>query len=626
MEKEQKQQIETIKITKAKIEHLIKNLDPLQEYNSIILNLIFNFSKFIEETLSKANLGIKNLLSESKIKYIDLKIYSPLELNKVKNEIITKIKKCTILNNVNKLRKYMDKINKETSLIFYQSLSCIYGAFYGDCFKNYELSKNFSMTIFLALAIMDSNYFEKINIDLVDYYYLLWFIINFDEFKNDKTDLKNNFREYNIIYLGHGFISEASEKLFTFRNSEENEKYKYDDFLTEGFLTRISPFVIWYYIKKQNEIKITINSLNFEKLKNLFEEVEKEARSILKVTDGKSEFSIIISFFTLMCFGTMSQLNSNKIIQNIKILIINYKKIHIINNSIHSNDLEKVKILIQKELNKYDKYELHKETADISKFFTKEEMSFKIKNTYRYEIPFRLTLYYLYHINNYKIKNQKVDFDKIMNEIYSLGGNVRENAAIVGTIIGPMVGYKNFDKNFKNLFYKINNDNYLLSPSLMVIFIYYLLGYKNKNYIKIRDPKIYFKYNIIDNKLNIRSFNSFRMILNFLYNEIKFDNNVIEKTNNDLGNSMDAFNENVKIQKPKATINSLSNKKSIFEDMRNMDTKSKSLKKINKDNKKYAAAKNTIKISSFNFKENNDENLSKFDSKLVHRTSSCLIY
>ena len=53
-----------------------------------------------------------------------------------------------------------------------------------------------------------------------------------------------------------------------------------------------------------------------------------------------------------------------------------------------------------------------------------------------------------------KIKNKGEDlYYKIMCDICNRGGDTDTNCAIVGTMIGPLIGYKNFKKNLIPSFY-----------------------------------------------------------------------------------------------------------------------------------------------------------------------------
>ena len=611
-----------IKIIKYKIERLIGNVDCFQQDKYFVLDLFFNFDRFINHILINYNLGIENKTIK-KFKCIRLENHKLSKFELIKNDVISNIK-LKITNNINMLWNYMTKISFKNNRDFYQCLSCIYGTFYGDCFKTHKLSKYSEINIFFAFAIMDNINLKKINLDLIEYYYLIWFML---AYKNSQTknSLVENFIQFEGKFSVAGLKCAINEIFYTFPyNNIPNENY--DDFIFNGFLIMISPFIVLFYSRNKNEIIEVFKSFEeSEKLLNLFDKLEKEIDSILIINKGNKEIQIIISLFCIMAFGALCRLNSDKIIKIIKILV---------NNHINSNiklystfeKWKKVKELIENEFIKYEKDEINKNIYD---YFKKEKKKVKMKNTHLYEFPFRLTLYFLYHIKNYKKENLEIDFDKIINEIYSLGGNERENAAIVGTIIGPMVGYKSFGDNLEKFFKSLDKNCFILSPSLMVIFIYYLLNSKEET--KQDNSEIYFKYKISNEGYYERNYNTFRMILNFLYNDIKLCDLInLEKKNaeDSFNDTLDFLEENSIIKKPNTTKKLFSNKL-IYENNQNDITYSKSVKSRNLE--KINKNQNNSNISDFNFNEIKEtkETENKFmdsNNKQLSISSSCLIY
>ena len=78
-----------------------------------------------------------------------------------------------------------------------------------------------------------------------------------------------------------------------------------------------------------------------------------------------------------------------------------------------------------------------------------------------------------------------------MNQICAFGGDTDTNAAIVGTVIGPLIGYKYFgDEDLKTMIRLVPEKRCIFSPALMIIYVYFLKndkfkGQKNFNFLKM---------------------------------------------------------------------------------------------------------------------------------------------
>ena len=120
---------------------------------------------------------------------------------------------------------------------------------------------------------------------------------------------------------------------------------------------------------------------------------------------------------------------------------------------------------------------------------------------------FKLTLYYL---NNFdKMKNEmniKHIYDKIIYSICDFGGDTDTNAAIVGMIMGPLIGLENFNVNYFDTFLSFYSKKRLIYTN---IFMYYYANFL----IEISN-----NYNIpLNNKVN---FNFLKMIDEMLNKEL----------------------------------------------------------------------------------------------------------
>ena len=88
---------------------------------------------------------------------------------------------------------------------------------------------------------------------------------------------------------------------------------------------------------------------------------------------------------------------------------------------------------------------------------------------------FRLTLYYLYFFNEIKGKKNITRYREIMNQICAFGGDTDTNASIVGTVIGPLIGFRNFGQNeFQIMIRLVPKNRFVFSPGLMILYVHYL--------------------------------------------------------------------------------------------------------------------------------------------------------
>ena len=91
-----------------------------------------------------------------------------------------------------------------------------------------------------------------------------------------------------------------------------------------------------------------------------------------------------------------------------------------------------------------------------------------------YMHAFKLSVYYLYKISNGQISHNNLYYN-IMSEICNLGGDTDTNCAIVGTMIGPLIGYKNFHPQSFDKFINIFPENRTqYTSAFMYIYVKYL--------------------------------------------------------------------------------------------------------------------------------------------------------
>ena len=137
--------------------------------------------------------------------------------------------------------------------------------------------------------------------------------------------------------------------------------------------------------------------------------------------------------------------------------------------------------MIYEEINIYNNKKDLKAYENCFHYFTSKEKNV-ITNMGFYFHAFRLTLYYLYFFDEINPKKNITKYREIMNQICSFGGDTDTNAAIVGTVIGPLIGFKNFgNKELLTMVKLVPKKRLVYSPGLMILYVHYLRMNKSNN-------------------------------------------------------------------------------------------------------------------------------------------------
>ena len=402
-------------------------------------------------------------------------LYNNHQLFSTKETSIKKMK-----NNISYLWNYINSITKEKNKEFYQCLSCIYGSFMGDAIGVYceflkpskrnqdyifkgnpqfgdcvgQVTDDSEMAMALAYALMDNPDYDKINETYLMYYFGAWYLSGPNDIGNATKQALKGFRFEDYIEMD-------PSKNINFKSTIENISKANQQSLANGFLMRISPFIVWTYIHYKDKIDEAFNKNipdpeKQSKLVELYNLIKDEARKNNKITHPNPETISAAGIFIIMGFGAIYGLTSKEIIDIIKILIDSFY---------FKNEKEEIEIR-KFILDDLDKYSNNKEKPNYFNYFdVYPQMGY-------YRHAFRLTIYYLYYFNEYE-KDKPID--KIGEEICNLGGDADTNAAIVLAVIGPLVGLQKFGKKFYTVFNVLSIDRYMFSPCLMVLFVYHLL-------------------------------------------------------------------------------------------------------------------------------------------------------
>jgi len=383
--------------------------------------------------------------------------------------------------NIQILSKKINSISPKKNFDMYIGLSCIFGAFLGDSlgghcefmqsslnnhnriytnerFKNGQVTDDSEMAISKAFAIMDMSDINNLDQNLLFYYYGIWiFSMPLDQGFTTSSAL-HNFRIQTMPIDGKNLFSDEIRKKIAKQNC--NSK-------ANGALMRISTLIVWFYYKNKNEIKTILKSDCIAQFFDLYAKIYIEVEKDFEITHPNKENIVSGALLTFMTLCSMNQYKGEETIKKLLLLLEN----DIFNTS---PDETTLKLLVKKTLD-----EIGKENFQNFEYFKNV-----ISNQGYYVHAFKLCIYYLSVIDK-KRKSEKNIYLKIIQEICDYGGDTDTNSSIVGTVIGPMIGYLNFtnDKLFHNLINFFEPNRILYTSSLIYYFIEYLDNCFNKNKI-----------------------------------------------------------------------------------------------------------------------------------------------
>ena len=393
----------------------------------------------------------------------------------------------------------------------YKLYSCIFGAFLGDSMgsfcefskpnqNNYNLifkGKNIfgkppgqitddsEMSISMSYAIMDNLNTINYNSDLAFYYYGTWYYsIPFD-IGNTTIAALSNFN-YNKFKIGDKILSKI--------------KIPQKNYLSQanGFLMRLSPFIVWFYSVNEQYINYTFYSNNKEEYYELFNKIKDEGIKDNICTHPCEKNASVTAFYVFIGLLSIFENNHLNIIKKLKILLgCDFENI----NDIEIRKLTFEKIQIFSESN-FNKNEYFKSVMDLIG---------------SYIHGYELTLFYLIHLDDYVKDNKYSKYRKIINEICNYGGDTDTNCAIVGTIIGPIIGLDNFGEELNILLDLIPSNRIQYTNGLMFLFIEFLENEKKNN--KLSNHNIYYNEYYAEQNNNVRYY-TIKSILNCLLNDL----------------------------------------------------------------------------------------------------------
>ena len=381
--------------------------------------------------------------------------------------------------NIQILSKKINSISPTKNYDIYTCLSCIFGAFLGDSlgghcefmpsslfnhnkiytnerFQNGQTTDDSEMAISKAFAIMDMSDINNLDQNLIFYYYGIWiFSMPLDQGFTTSSAL-HNFRIQTMPINSQNLFTNEIKKTIAIQNC--NSK-------ANGGLMRLSTLITWFYYKNKVEIKNILKSNNSKKFFELYGKIYLEVAKDFEITHPNKENIVSGSLLTFMTLCTMNQYKGEETIKKLLILLEN----DIFNTSSQETIL---KLLVKNTLN-----EIKNEKFERFEYFKNVTI-----NQGYYVHSFKLCLYYLSVIDKRKEKENDI-YIRIIQEICDYGGDTDTNASIVGTVIGPMIGYLNLtgDKLFQNLITFFNPNRIIYTSCLIYFFVEYLDNCFNKN-------------------------------------------------------------------------------------------------------------------------------------------------
>ena len=436
-----------------------------------------------------------------------------------------------IKKNVKKIATILSEIDEKNEKDKYLCLSCIFGAFLGDsmgsicefsspskdnhkgifAYKNGifapgEVTDDSEMAMSAAFAYIDAiNEDPSIIQDLLYYYFCLWRC----------TGPKD---------MGHA--TQSALRFWNCQSIQDTEfnykmvsQYNWDS-LANGFLMRISTFIVFYYYTHLDNIEKVIqnyvskeNNEITKELKDLYYDIYHESSKNTEITHPNYENGISSAVFTLMTLTGMVTNDPNKV-YNLFLKIVSSK------NFFDEHQKNKREI--------YSARIVQEKYAAIIKEVESDKITPVISMMGYYIHGFKLSVYFVKQLIDIKIDENT--YYKIMCDVCDFGGDTDTNCAIVGAMIGPLIGYKNFKKEYFDEFINfIPEERCQFNSAFMYIYVKYLeekllkkegnqeQSKKDEN-TSIQNPSSSFKGS--DNKKVNFKYTAYKKILEFLNQEI----------------------------------------------------------------------------------------------------------
>ena len=422
-------------------------------------------------------------------------LYKTKEINfKLFEKNIKSIKK--------KINSIIDKRDDKENEDLYIILSTIYGAFLADSMGSFceftefnrrnhdmifkvtkdtifqpgQVTDDSEMAMSLAYSIMDNPNKKSLNQNLMFFYYVIWYYSN-------PLDIGNT-TETALSVIDQKYLEQkldiTSNNIFN-ANIKKYINKSNKDSLANGLLMRLSPLLTWFYMMNKSYIKKTLETDPNDKtisgkFYNLYQKIFVEVEKDGQLTHPNRENAVAGSILIFIGLCAMSRKFSGREILNL---------VQILFEDNHFNP--------KGEENKLRNYYINLIQYLKDPSFNESIYFGNLSDQMGYYLhAFKFTIYNLYVFDDFKGNNV---YNQIIYKICDYGGDTDTNAAIVGMIIGPLIGLENFDKRKLDTFLNFYSKTRLIYTNvLMYFYAKYLVDISENPSSHTKNSK--FKFNV----------------------------------------------------------------------------------------------------------------------------------
>ena len=352
-------------------------------------------------------------------------------------------------------------------------------------FKPGQVTDDSEMAMSQAYGILDNYDYRNLNPHLLYYYYVLWSDSNPSDIGTTTRGALINLNLNKVNITDEIIFSEKIKNKISIKNSGS---------LANGYLMRASPLLTWFYMVNKNYVIEIIQTKSSNKYFELYKKIHEEMAKDTQLTHPNRETAIAGSIVIFMGLCSIQQKYSGKEILEMTSILLE-------NSFFEEDEIGKtLKNIFKSNLNEFSKKNFSKDG-----FFSDLEIQMGF-----YRHAFNLTIYYLSVLDEQKkVMSLKDIYTNMMFDISDFGGDTDTNGAIVGMVMGPLIGMENFDKKYFDVFLSFYSRQRILYTNVYMYFY--------ASYIK----KLENKGLIIDRNASKVNFYFMQMILEMLNNEIK---------------------------------------------------------------------------------------------------------
>ena len=381
-----------------------------------------------------------------------------------------------ITNNILRIADKLEDLDTEKERHKYLCLSCIFGAFLGDSmgsccefsrpspnncksifkikngiFAPGEVTDDSEMAMSSAFAYIDSfNEDPSIIQNIIYYYFCIWRSSGPKDIGNTTTKA-----------LRYWKANDINETAFNYKLTRG---FNWDS-LANGFLMRISTFIVYYYYTHLENIYNTINKFYekeneeiSQKIIDLYYDIYEESIKNTEITHPNYENGISSAIFTLLTLTGMVTNDASKIYSLFKLITKckNFFDLHKDQSKAYGINTQKKYVQILEEIESDKKIQV-----------------FNLMGYYLH--GFKLSIYFVKQLS--EMGNEIGDnvYYDIMCKVCNYGGDTDTNCAIVGAMIGPLIGYKKFGSEYFDIFINFIPERRLqFNSAFMYIYVSYL--------------------------------------------------------------------------------------------------------------------------------------------------------